>query len=252
MDFNGYEDFENFKKAVLFERRYIHTPKVHNFLEALGSTLANRTRILRDGYILWRAQIGYDEIETDEGVEERPYHKTRMKPRRDLCGDGRANPRGIPYLYLADDTETCIAEMRPQNGECLSVAQFQVLRSLRLIDCFSVKREIGNLELLVAPPTTQDDIANAIWNLINQAFSRPVRRTDISSEYVPTQVLTEYFHQQGFDGICFKSGVGPGFNVVLFDLTAAEVVYCGIYTVKAVKYDYTETGNPYFVKEPKI
>jgi hypothetical protein len=174
------------------------------------------------------------------------FSAQRMKPNREFCGEGRANPRGIPYLYLSSDLDTCMAELRPQRAQMLSVAQFEVQRGLKIVDCYSVQREIGDIELIFSPPTTQEGIRNAIWSQINQAFSRPVSRGDTSSDYIPTQVLVEFFRHHDFDGICFKSGLGAGHNFVLFDLAAADLINCGVYDVKAIKYEFSECANRYY------
>jgi RES domain-containing protein len=39
-----------------------------------------------------------------------------MKPIPKWQGEGRANPRGIPVLYLATHRETALAEVRPWIG----------------------------------------------------------------------------------------------------------------------------------------
>lgn len=249
MGFNSHEDFHRFERHVRFERRYLHTKEAADFLEALGATLQERSRSLKKGSFLFRSQIGFDEEDTGAGIEIVGYSPSRMKPTRDVCGEGRANPRGIPYLYLANDRDTCIAEMRPQRAEWLSVAQFEIQRDLKLVDCYSVKRQFGNLELLVNPPTDQAGIQEAVWSEINNAFNRPVSRSDTSADYVPTQILAEYFLANGFDGICYKSGLGPGFNIVLFDLAAAEVVNCFVYSVTSVTYTFSEITNGYFVSK---
>lgn len=249
LDFKSYNDFDIFQKHVRFERRYVYTKPVIDFLEALRATLDERTRILKKGFALWRAQIGFEEENLEGSINIRGFGKQRMKPNREFCGEGRANPRGIPYLYLSSERNTCMAELRPQRADMLSVAQFEIQRELRIVDCYSVEEEFNEVQLIFNPPTTQDGIRNAIWWMINQAFSRPISRSDSSSDYIPTQVLVEFFRHHGFDGVCFKSGLGLGYNFVLFDLTAAELVDCGVYDVRAVNYEFSECANKYYVKK---
>ncbi len=249
MEFNSHNDFDTFQRHVRFERRYVHTAPVLEFLAALTTTLPGRTRSLSQGTVLCRAQIGYDEDHVEGEVIITGFSEQRMKPSREFCGEGRANPRGIAYLYLSNHLDTCMAEMRPQRGQMLSVAQFEVQRNLQLIDCYSVEQEFGDIELIFSPPTTQEGISNAILWQINQAFSRPISRGDTSSDYIPTQILVEFFRDHGFDGVCFKSGLGEGHNFVLFDLAAAELINCGVFDVKAVKYEFGECANRYYKKK---
>ncbi|WP_148044019.1 RES family NAD+ phosphorylase [Massilia aurea] len=249
MEFKSHNDFDTFQRHVRFERRYVQTEPVMEFLAALATTLPGRTRSLSQGVVLYRAQIGYDEDDIEGAVTITGFSERRMKPNREFCGEGRANPRGIAYLYLSNHLDTSMAEMRPQRGQMLSVAQFEVQRNLNLVDCYSVEQEFGNIELIFSPPSTQEGIRNAIWWQINQAFSRPISRGDSSSDYIPTQILAEFFRHHGFDGVCFKSGLGEGHNFVLFDLAAAELINCGVYDVKAVKYEFGECANRYYKKK---
>lgn len=249
MEFKSHNDFDNFQRNVRFERRYVHSATVVEFLEALKTTLPGRILSLSKGAVLYRAQIGYDEHNVEGEVMISGFSEQRMKPNREFCGEGRANPRGIAYLYLSNHLDTCMAEMRPQRGQMLSVAQFEVQRNLNLVNCYSVAQEFGNIELVFSPPTTQEEIRNAIWWQINQAFSRPISRGDTSSDYIPTQILAEFFRHHDFDGICFKSGLGEGHNFVLFDLAAAELINCGLHDVKAVKYEFGECANRYYKKK---
>src|SRR5690242_18366035 len=133
----------------------------------------------------------------------------RMKPIPAKATDGRANPRGIPCLYLATKKDTAVLEIRPLIGSSVSVAQFMVLRELRLVDCSSERRDIS-LKRWLEPENllTPEEIEKAVWFDINAAFSKPVERGDNSIEYVPTQILAEAFKRHDFDGIAYKSSYG--------------------------------------------
>lgn len=55
-------------------------------------------------------------------------------PPKHRAGHGRANPAGIPYLYLASTIPTAISELRPHTGETASVAEFSVEPGLKIVD----------------------------------------------------------------------------------------------------------------------
>lgn len=78
---------------------------------------------------LWRAQLGHDlrpEYAGEELIDYFPtaYKPERMKPLRDSAREGRANPKGIPYLYIATDKETAMSEVRPWIGSIISAGCF--------------------------------------------------------------------------------------------------------------------------------
>lgn len=167
-----------------------------------------------------------------------------MKPLQDRAVEGRANPKGIPYLYLSTNRETAIAEVRPWLDAFVSVAQFKTLRDLTLVD-FSmpdVKRTIHYFE-----EPGPEERQKAVWSDIDRAFSEPVTPNDNVADYVPTQILAEFFKMKGFDGIAYLSALGEGYNIALFDLTSAELINCSLYRITDVKYESEEAANPNFV-----
>jgi hypothetical protein len=86
-----------------------------------------------------------------------------------------------------------------------------------------------------------------VWWSLNQAFSEPVTRTDDAADYAPTQVLAEVFRTSGCDGIVYRSKLGKGKNVAVFDLSA-ELVNCELHHVKGVTFNFSEGCNPYFIQ----
>lgn len=55
-------------------------------------------------------------------------------PPKELATAGRANPIGIPYLYLSDSAKTTYFEVRAVYLDKLSVGTFRIERELKLID----------------------------------------------------------------------------------------------------------------------
>ena len=92
---------------------------------------------------------------------------------------------------------------------------------------------------------TLQDMERIVWTDINDAYSRPSQRGDESIDYVPTQIIAETFKINGFDGIVYKSSYGKiGFNVVLFDIKAANIISRQLHDIKDVSVTMSEAGNP--------
>jgi len=174
-----------------------------------------------------------------------------MKPLRDSAREGRVNPKGIPCLYLADESNTAMAETRPWLASYVSLADFRINRDLQIIDCSKPKPYYGHIFLTEPyfrePPP--EEMEEAVWGEIAHAFSEPVSTTDATAEYAPTQVLAEAFRQMGSDGIRYKSLLGDGYSFVLFDLDCVDLLMRCIYETKAVQFKFEQAGNPYFVME---
>lgn len=60
---------------------------------------------------------------------------------------------------------------------------------------------------------------------------------------MPTQLLAEAFRLNGFDGIQYKSHLGKGMNVVVFDSSAFEIGTRELWKAKRVSYKFEPHGE---------
>ncbi len=248
--------YMRFRESVRTKFRFGHAPEAEEFLRVLAKTSADRVRTIPAGFPLYRAQLGtdYEERqidETDSSIvleEEVPYSPVRMKPRPYAAHEGRANPKGIPFLYLATDRETAMAEVRPWMGAQLSLGHFGTTKELQVVD-FSAG---GNADPKIAVffgELNDDEVDKEIWAQVDRSFSEPVTDDPSTSEYVPTQIISERFRREGLDGVVYKSKLGDGFNVALFDLDSAELWTCSIFRTKAVSFQFSDEGRTYYVSK---
>ncbi len=150
MTFKSVDSYRDFARAVRRDYRHARTADQEKFLKSLEATSHSRSLTMKAGYVLWRAQIGYDwrKVEQD-GIDEEErtaFSPQRMKPIPEKAADGRVNPRGIPCLYLATKKQTSALEVRPLIGSYVSIAQFKVVKDLNIVNCSAP--EIGNLAFL--------------------------------------------------------------------------------------------------------
>jgi RES domain len=130
----------------------------------------------------------------------------------------RMNPPGIPYFYGADSKATALAEIAKDPG-IYALACFETERSCPVLDLRRVRsapRRTKN-----ADDRTIEDLKVLHW--FAKTIAQPVSRDSFQHlEYVPTQVLAEFFRTYEFfdpplEGIRFLSAQDPeGSNVVLF------------------------------------
>lgn len=241
----SWRSYWDFAQSVKRRARYVFEDQVEEFLRTVISTSKSRRRDLQAGCVLWRAQLGHDwqTIRQDEHEDElpAPFPSARMKPLPDSAREGRVNPKGIPCLYLATDKETAMAEVRPWLGSYVSVGQFSTLENLVLVDC-SVEHASNIGEFIFFPGDEPPEYSweRALWAGIDRAFSEPVILYDSTADYEPTQILAETFRKHGYGGIVYKSLLGTGFNVALFDINAADLVNCFLHKVKKVSFEFEE------------
>jgi hypothetical protein len=260
--FKSSEDYRNFDHAVRRQLRYVRGVAHDEFLQAILETGVRRQLSLRNNTFLqgvWRAQLGncWSEVEKDGKVQRVPcpYPKSRMKPIPEKVSDGRANPKGITCLYMSTDFNAAILEVRPLIGAYVTVAKMDITKRLTIVDFTS---ENANFEYTWSIDKPFGEIEKAVWSDINDAFSKPAQRSDESLDYIATQILSELFKSNGFDGVAYKSSYGEaGYNIALFDLDAANVGDCYLYRVDDISLKIShiesaarERGQAFIVKSP--
>ena len=244
--FKSWRSFYIFSILVKRKYRYIQANETKEFLDALLETSKDKEIILKEGEKLYRSQTGYDEIEeyNKEGIQtgiiDLPYKASRMIPDEGNSRNGRANPYGIPCLYLSDDFETALSEARPWIKERISVAVFKAKRNLRIIDFSNLKS--SNHFYFEEPD--KEKIEKEVWSSVNQAFSEPVNVDDQDKDYIPTQIISELFKSKGFDGIKYKSMLASGNNYALFNLEDAIPINGVVFQVRNINYQFEQYSNP--------
>lgn len=151
-------------------------------------------------------------------------------PPKEKTSGGRANPRNISYLYIAEDVKTAILEVRPNVTQEVSVATVKITKDLRLFDfCYT-------------DPSESEMGKSFDLGIISAAFSMP--NFGDENNYYATQYVCEYIKEMGFDGIRFYSSLNPeGKNIVLFDTEADPLTKSKNYKITNSKvYSVTKLG----------
>jgi hypothetical protein len=242
--FSSYLSYQQFAESVRTRWRYVIDLEQSAFLKALLATSVARQEVITCGSKLWRAQLGHEWYPADDSSGEEqpaPHGVERMKPLRDRAREGRANPKGIPYFYLATHHDTAVAEVRPWIGSHVSIAQFALKRDVRVVNCVTEDHRI----MAYSREPEPEERERAVWQDIDRAFSQPVTSGDDTADYAPTQIIAEFLRANGLDGVGYGSSLGPGHNVVFFDMKVAALVNCGLLEIRGVKLDSSTAGNPY-------
>lgn len=250
-EFKSWHSFNDFERSTKRNCRYIYDKTIQEFLEIVLDTSKKRKRQIKKGSILWRSQLGNDlkpVFHDNEHVLDDPYplKPERMKPIPNMANEGRANPKGIPYLYLATDKETAMAESRPWLGSHISVGQFKINQDIAVVDC-SLLHNKNNYFFMEEPSAEEKE--KAVWSYIDSAFSEPVTGSDNTADYVPTQILAELFKSNGFDGLVYKSNLEKGHNIVLFNIERADMVNCYLFKTEKIKFSFTESFEQYHLRK---
>lgn len=233
---NNLDSWENLRKELMEENRFFPRGTI-NFerLSYLLSQLIYKESLPEKWY---RARIQ----ETEE-----PFPLDKMgPPPKDKATHGRANPAGIPYLYIASDILTSISEIRPHTGEFVTVAEFEIIAEVKLADLRSPRSSI-------TPFICSDDEEIAalrgdidFLERLGEELTRPVLPKSAAIDYIPSQYLCELIKNNGFDGVVYRSSVGEQINLALFYPAKAQGTRLIPHQVKRV----SVSADPYISPPP--
>ena len=203
--------WDELKKEVQTEKRYFSNVGAFDWSAYIKSNVK-----INKGTVYYRSRV----IPADKKELKR---REMGCPPADKATAGRANPIGIPYLYLCDNIDTTFYEIRAVYLDKVSVGRFVIQRDLDLVD-FNTSTNL----FYAFNSENNDDLIEFIkhkilFKKISADLSKPLRRYDTEIEYVPTQLICEYCKHTGADGIMFKSSLHQtGTNIVLFNKDDAK------------------------------
>lgn len=240
------EDFVNFRDDIVdnvkhwsilkedlkWSKRYI--PDISR-LEDLGWDAFFNTQFeLKSTDLLYRARLHQSSGSPAFQANE------MMCPPATIVPGGRANPPGIPYLYLSDTPETVLYEVRAGYLDEVSLGVFKLkdsVASARIVDFTE------NTSLFQPGKINETIKGRLLRAIISADLSKPMRRYDSELEYVPTQFICEYIKVfTGAMGIRFNSSVNPtGNNFVVFDQSLMECVDVQVKKISRLSLQFINT-----------
>ncbi len=234
--------------------------------EIVRKTFKPSSSYISDGLVLWdrlRDEMMYsnrwfldvriDEERLKELLEmliamglPRRWYRARIKtedaafqidkmgaPPKRRSSNGRANPAGIPYLYLGSRADTAVAEIRPHTGESACVAIFDI-PDIKAVDLRNPRELVSPFILEDARQIAQLRADLPFLERLGEELTRPVQPSGAAIDYIPSQYLCEFIKKKGFDGVVYRSSVSEGINLALFNPDQAVGNEVAIYNVEKV------------------
>lgn len=187
----------------------------HDMLDAIASVVVDKLR----EYRLIRSLEPDTElirVRLDAEVQHKSASALGAPPAKFATQSNRMSPAGVPMFYGAYDVETALAETFDPDiskDAIVSVGIFKPVRELRILD----------LANLPEPPSIYDEEGNYLIHALSflhsfaYDISRPIKRDGREHiEYVPTQIVTEYFRRvfriddERIDGVAYTSSRAKG------------------------------------------
>lgn len=227
--------WDSFQQDVVYHQRYFIK---HPLLDKLKDIASNCELIVVPGKIYYRARIIDDNAASSEHMvakcfgansttEDGLWYHSKKNKFRGLCKegsyvppdpkvirDGRSNPKFIRYLYMAESPTTAVFEVRPLLFNAVNVSGIEVKEQLHIANI------AVDIEMDSDTERTEDEW---LLSFIQLAFSSPTNNPD---DYIPTQIIAEYFRYLGYDGIRYGSSMHHrGYNLTIFDTAKCEAVF---------------------------
>jgi hypothetical protein len=215
----------------MYQNRFF--PEANIDLERLELLLSSLTPDSDEVPSVWyraRIRIG----ETAYSIEE------MGAPPKRIASHGRANPAGIPYLYLASTQRTAVSEIRPHTGEMACVCEYTTPNNLKVVDLRTPRKMVS--PFLLEDAADIDRMRNDLPFLerLGDELTRPVLPQAAAIDYTPSQYLCEFIKKCGYQGVIYRSSVSEGINLALFNPALAQARTLSQYLVSRVSIDVEE------------
>jgi hypothetical protein len=155
-----------------------------NFLAYFAKNIApSFIEIITPGTIIFRARL-------EENGKQFKHEDFTSPPPRD-AKNNRMSPAGISFFYGALDSDTCLHEIRPSVGERIAVAEFEVINNIFILDLSQDINSRGSIFNKNYNFYYEEYLKPFLEHFISD-ISKPIRSSDRSIDYTPTQVFTEF------------------------------------------------------------
>lgn len=233
-----------FKDAVFYENRFFVK---HKLLDILSEYMSKNILEIEVGKIYYRARIIDDSAINDlmmykcygapEGERLKFNYVGKSNPFKGLTKEasfippkevkvsaGRANPKYVKYLYVAESPTTSMFEVRPFIFDAVNIAKIRVNEPLKIANIAVDLDLFGDKDVKMEV---------YIMGRIQGAFSKPTNNPD---DYIPTQIIAEYIKGLGYDGIRFNSSLhSGGVNLTIFNYNKCEAISSQDFRIEDIK-----------------
>ena len=215
-----------------------------DFPDQLEAAFEDLSNYYEPGKVLYRARIHDDRYRT-EG-----FSLTELvAPPSNRARAGRANRKGEPVLYLANDPAAALAEVRAWKGTAVAIAKMKIKQKLSIISLLTY--EVPKSPFFVELVRWKVQLAQ-LFDRLAYELSMPVISGEDEKIYFSTQYLCDWVKKAEYDGIEYPSAMGNGFNVVIFNPDYVEPINLQYVRVKGIQHNFQNlnTNVPIYEEGP--
>jgi hypothetical protein len=207
-------DWRSFENSLKAEERFFSRTAANHLASIFDGIDGLRTRDGRplvvdagpgtDFHALYRARVFQSDDRLEAALGRPDLHLGA--PPAPLAAAGRMNARGISVFYGANNQRAAIAELRPPVASQIVVAQFEIIRKLRLLDLTALSdlRVTGNLSDFGLAGRMEGAV---FLRLLSGRIMRPVMPDDDPFECLAREAIADFLATEAsvpIDGIIFQ------------------------------------------------
>lgn len=182
--------------------------------------------------------------------KNKTYYRARISNEKELdCNDmyappkeyasaGRLNSRWISTLYLSDNKDATIQEVRAVLNDRVYIGEFNIKKeSLRLVNFVNFYEKVLNSDV----DFLKYYLNRNILKEIQKELSRPTNKDKQEITYIPLQFLSDFVkaQEENYDGILYESIMQDNaVNLMLFNQELTNCYEVNSYIVNSITYNF--------------
>ena len=234
--------WSKFSELVKHNSRYVFLKKENNkspyedmdpveILNSLGNIILRLGLIktINENEEIFRVRI------TDIGININTAIELGSPPKDKAVFANRMSPAGISMFYGAFGTETAVSETYEPEENITKQAVYGVFNPVRKLTVIDLSEKIEIPSLFDEEKREDRFLLKFLQDFISD-FTKPIKRVDRSHiDYVPTQIVTEYFKHlfpqtefgEKIDGVVYPSSKVSGAKCIVIFADSSQCVEAG-------------------------
>ncbi len=222
-------DWSDFVNAIKHENRF-HTKSLN--LDILKRMCSVIEKDYKKGEVFYRARIA----ENAEGLKIGEMGAPDVKK----ATAGRVNSQGVRCLYLANNIETPIHEVRAGAHDYVTVGKFILNQDITVVDLKAINNISPFTDVLLP---IEHAMNREHLNRINDEMGKALRRSDSELDYIPTQYISDFIKSIECNGVPKYAGLeykstlnSEGYNLAIFNPDLFDCISVETYNIKGLNY----------------
>lgn len=215
--------FQHKQEELLAPHEYLSPSELLGFI---GKTVENLdlVKAVPAGSLIYRAR------QQKAGERLHGSYDFAPPPVQRALRSNRMSPAGVVMFYGSDDAKTAVLEIDDDPKLGIAVGTFRTTREMKVLDLTKLPRRLGFFEQQPDSSEVNRYSVAFLHNFVKSVSAKVESGSREHIDYVPTQVVTEWFRTvfrhggSALDGIVYPSTQNPGGHSFVVFATRYSVI----------------------------